>query len=797
MSIFGKAKGILGINARNLLYISRYNSSSDKRFADNKLYTKHFLSSRNIGVAKVFSAIRTYEELKHFKPASLPQTFVIKPNHGFGGEGIIVITGKKDNTYASVGGERWVWDELFRHMVAILDGKYAISGLRDEVIIEERLIPHDYFRKFAEFGLPDVRVIVFNLVPVLAMLRLPTHESKGKANLHLGAIGLGIDLGTGKTTYGVKNNRFITRLPNGERVNSLQIPEWEDVLLNAARCQKHSSIGHLAADLAITNRGVKVVELNARAGLSAQVANRVFLRSRLEKVADLKVISPEQGIEIAKTLFSRKISSRRSTSLAKPVIGLYEPVRLPTARKEHVIAKIDPHAMITELDESVGVDPKEKLLDLEIRNQKIKVPFRVSPKPIDQYHVVIAGKDLPGFLIDLTGTEAAVTRTPGASRDTKILQNVDRKLAEISTQIHFLAILKPLNLEQAKNLFLKHPTASPVFTYKTLDIDIPALRKELGKLRRDFDHQLADLMRAKMDELAIRLSLIETRGTEKMMEFSRKLYGDVSEEEYAEAHAYILHHRTNPDTSQRLTISQVVKRLEESLKRHHLTGWKVILQQEATADMQVNKRGAIFVRKAAQFTENRIQSLIAHEIETHIFRKENGSLQLYRIFEQGTAGYLETEEGLALLHQRQLGMPLGEKDVWSALNVVSIWYAKEMGFVELFHYLLQTYAIDRETAWRVCVKVKRGLIDTAVHASFTKDRVYYTGFKKVSAFFADQGYDGLHNLYMGKIGLADLPMLTPMSQWKISYIPSFASKVSDIDLKLPEDDSTPKKGGGM
>jgi len=37
------------------------------------------------------------------------------------------------------------------------------------------------------FGLPDIRIICFNMVPVIAMLRIPTELSDGKANLHSGA----------------------------------------------------------------------------------------------------------------------------------------------------------------------------------------------------------------------------------------------------------------------------------------------------------------------------------------------------------------------------------------------------------------------------------------------------------------------------------------------------------------------------------------------------------------------------------------------------------------------------------
>jgi len=44
------------------------------------------------------------------------------------------------------------------------------------------------------YGLPDIRVIAYNMVPVMAMMRIPTKESGGKANIHGGACAVGIDI---------------------------------------------------------------------------------------------------------------------------------------------------------------------------------------------------------------------------------------------------------------------------------------------------------------------------------------------------------------------------------------------------------------------------------------------------------------------------------------------------------------------------------------------------------------------------------------------------------------------------
>ena len=52
------------------------------------------------------------------------------------------------------------------------------------MIIEKKIILTKEIELFATYGLPDIRVIAYNKVPVMAMLRIPTKESDGKANIH-------------------------------------------------------------------------------------------------------------------------------------------------------------------------------------------------------------------------------------------------------------------------------------------------------------------------------------------------------------------------------------------------------------------------------------------------------------------------------------------------------------------------------------------------------------------------------------------------------------------------------------
>ncbi|MDD5470166.1 MAG: sugar-transfer associated ATP-grasp domain-containing protein, partial [Candidatus Peribacteraceae bacterium] len=264
--------GILGINARNLLYVKPFNPKKAIAMADDKLRTKAFLMARGIPAAKIYARIETREQLHAFDFSKLPNECVLKPNSGFGGEGIVILKGRdKQGNFLRSGNAAMLESELTEHIEDILDGKFSLGGRRDTAFFEQILYPHECFTPFRPVGLPDIRVIVFNLVPVMAMLRIPTAESEGKANLHLGGMGIGIDIAKGVTTHAAQYHHMISELPHGGSPSGHQMPQWDDILLVCAKIQHVTNIGYLAVDITIDAQiGPAVLEVNARAGLSVQ-----------------------------------------------------------------------------------------------------------------------------------------------------------------------------------------------------------------------------------------------------------------------------------------------------------------------------------------------------------------------------------------------------------------------------------------------------------------------------------------------------------------------------------------------
>ncbi|HLN18625.1 MAG TPA: sugar-transfer associated ATP-grasp domain-containing protein [Patescibacteria group bacterium] len=361
---YRKSKKILGMNSRNLEYIRPFNLKESRKIADDKLLSKRVLKKNDLPVPELLTKIRNHEELENFDWQSLPGSFALKPNRGFGGEGIIVVYGKKknrDDAWIKADGNIVTISDLKTHIVNILDGSYSLAGTPDIAFFEERLKLLKLFKPYTYKGIPDIRIIVFNKVPVMAMMRIPTKDSQGKANLQQGAIGVGIDLASGITTSAVLGkNRIIDYVP-GTRLllSGIKIPHWKEILEMAVKAQEISGLGFLGSDIAIDKeRGPIIVELNARPGLSIQIANLAGLKGRLQRVSDIKIKTAKRGITLGMNLFGGEVEEEVEEISGKKVIGTVEKVKVigKNEKEAEVEARIDTGAGISAIDKNLAKD---------------------------------------------------------------------------------------------------------------------------------------------------------------------------------------------------------------------------------------------------------------------------------------------------------------------------------------------------------------------------------------------------------------------------------------------------------
>ncbi len=301
-----RERGILGMNRRNADFIMRYNPRHLYPLVDNKIRTKQLALKHNIAVPELYAVIEIEHHVRNIADSLADHnSLVIKPAHGSGGNGILVIDGRLGKFYKKSNGSLISIEMIQHHTSNILSGMYSLGGLPDKAILEYRVEFDPLFENISYQGVPDIRVIVFKGIPVAAMIRLPTRESDGKANLHQGAVGIGIDLATGISTYGVCNNDLVEHHPDtGYRTTGIEIPHWDRILRLATECAASVGLGYLGVDLVMDrNLGPLMLELNARPGLNIQLANGQGLLGNLEKIESLQELpgDAESRVELAKS----------------------------------------------------------------------------------------------------------------------------------------------------------------------------------------------------------------------------------------------------------------------------------------------------------------------------------------------------------------------------------------------------------------------------------------------------------------------------------------------------------------
>jgi alpha-L-glutamate ligase-like protein len=420
-----KASHILGMNAR--YRYTKMNPASARQYGFSKLKTKQLLEENSISTAKVYYVFHALKDLDTINWGALPTPFVIKPASGSAGKGVWII--KKRN------GDKLEWfnqddqlvtvDDIKFHIANILDGEFSTWGTEHQAIVEEMIVGHPSLAKYAYQGTPDIRVIVFNSVPVMAMTRIPTLESEGRANLDKGAIGLGIDMATGVTTYGLRGkSELLTHFPNSKKkVNGILIPMWAQTLETAVKAANAAGFVFMGADMFIhAEKGPMVVELNGFPGLSIQLANRAGLKQRLDRVEGLEVRNPQHGVKISQALFAEsfadKIKAEEGLQIISttPTVVLYDQNKqghsieasVNTGRYRSVISEALAEQLgLVDLDsllwrQQEGIEGKLPVIEIsfKLKNHVVHTGVLVSKRLNRTTHQMEIGKrDLSGFLI--------------------------------------------------------------------------------------------------------------------------------------------------------------------------------------------------------------------------------------------------------------------------------------------------------------------------------------------------------------------------------------------------------------
>lgn len=744
MKIF--STGILGMNARNLLYIKPFNRSKAIQLADNKLQSKEFFRKHQIPSARVYKVISNKKELEQFTFDEIAaKSFVIKPNRGFGGQGIKIVLDRQALTEQRV-------RELKAHIAEVLDGNFSLSNAPDVALIEQRIICHPELASFSYKGLPDLRVIVHNLIPVMAMLRLPTKESDGKANYHAGGAIAGIDLATGKIIRTLIHGEPVEFLP--EQTTSIlgyTIPNWDQILLIASKAQLYSNIGYLAIDIVLNKKGEPLVlEMNARGGLAIQIANNSGLRERLDRIQGLKIKDPIKGVRIGKELFgSNKTTETLEDEIkemtGKEILGSYEVVELSGARKpERTIALVDTSKIYTSIDKKLaikqGVIPKdyEPKDTIEFFKAKLTIGSRtrrtfvtIKDYSNQTYKIVIGRRNLRDTLIDpfrgLPETYLNVPKVVSSGLEQE--KEADKLLEELYSKFNFLEYIKPINLAEEYQKWKVNKQYTPQLIYQSPPDSHKSMLKELDSIPQ-FDSDIGIQINLRTKELITQIKLISSIGSSDYQGYSELLFPRLTANEVSDAINQTNLPIAAKDEKRIILDSEDIQRFfQNTLEKIGLNKWKVKIDTHGLSTIRIKSNSTIAIPEGKRVAQERLWQLAAHEILAHALIKDNSLQQKWRIFSYGFPGYIYSQEGLAVVHEiistPELSNTIKRRSARYALLTEK---ARSIDGTALMAELLTLYTPLK--AWRLFIKMKRGITDTNQIGSFGREAIYFQGLRQ-------------------------------------------------------------------
>lgn len=285
-------KQIMGINQRNVELIYPHNQYKDYALADDKVVTKSVLEQYNIACAQTYAVIERIGDIESgWASVQQYKKIAIKPANGRGGGGIKILKKSSDGTAWISGGKSVPESQIYKHFADIIMGVFSLGG-GDRVLIEYCIEPHPFFHEIYPAGVPDFRVILLKQVPILAMLRVPTDRSDGKANLHQGGLGIGIDMERGLLKTAYDGTRYHAIHPDVHtQINGRIIPQWKETLDLAIATSKAFPLEYLGVDIVLDKHiGPLIMEINVRPGLGIQLVNQVGMPEVIQKYPEFRDI---------------------------------------------------------------------------------------------------------------------------------------------------------------------------------------------------------------------------------------------------------------------------------------------------------------------------------------------------------------------------------------------------------------------------------------------------------------------------------------------------------------------------
>jgi len=772
--------GILWNNARNLQLIKKFNPKKAIRLADNKYRTKKFLWDRWIPVPETYAFIKSRQELQQADFFNMPsQDYIVKPNKWSRWRGIyrVHIPQEEIEREESMFGRTW-WSRQLKvgsqmlseqerktRMVDILEWQHSLWMSYDAAMVEELIIPWGWFEPFCEFWLADIRLIAHNLVPVAAMLRVPTAVSWGTANLDRWWLWIGINIATGIIeSMSVNNKIYKNKFPPAyAHFRGKRISYREDILLYSSKIQYLTNMWYLALDRVITEDGPKLLEINARAWMKFQLACVLPLKSRLRKIQNLDIPTPEKWVEVCKSLFNPQKWSLIWKKDILYVSQTWELVLEHIGEKKNtfqyidVVVDIDMQSSRNRLSEDLYALVQwdwihQASVRFDHNKQVIKHIKRYPLKGEERAKIVLWRESVSKYYIKPIKkifTKVDVIKQSMILPDEHDeLHILDEKIHKLWRSLNLSRILKPTNFLEQLDLFIEYNGSyNPRFTYnrptkKKMDSikeEIDLLRKQYFPSQSGFQSKFARLFEEKIDEMEHKHSLIQAykdQDFERISLYNERLYGPIFPNLVKQAKERIFDQESD-DTLlwAYLTSGEVRARIRKMLREYNVKWAHIVYDAEMTAKMSI-KRGDTITIKIPQWVRYRdleLQSTLDHEIWVHVVRWLAGKATGRHILSSGTAWFIVDEEGLASWKSREILPPeyvkLGMRKKYYLLDV-----SKDKNFTSIWSLIRGLWTTELRKIFMDVLRIKKWIENTSLSLPwwvYMKDKVYAEWYVKI------------------------------------------------------------------
>ncbi len=352
---------------------------------------------------------------------------------------------------------------------------------------------------------------------------------------------------------------------------------------------------------------------------------------------------------------------------------------------------------------------------------------------------------------------------------------LDKKLAALCKHIETLNFINPINIaSERKKFFARKCSIAPDFKYKQLNINPHQFREQLYKLPVDsvMDADIQKLYRHVIDNLATKINLLTSIGSDDFVYNSLRYYGEPDDNDIANAE-FLLRAPAiaSEDTAYIFDADHAVAFFKEKAQQWGLS-CKIEKSGRTVAKAMVNsERNCLMINKDTLFSNAELQAYAYHELGIHMLTTINAKKGPLKVFALGLSGNTHTQEGLAIFSEYCSGhLTLGRlKNL--ALRVIAV---KSMltkkDFVKTYQYLVNYYDVEPQQAFTLTARAYRG-------GGFTKDFLYLKGFRDIVNL---NNAERIEDLLVGKTGLLDFATISEMIDRKLipKPAPLFELKVT-------------------